>query len=119
MSINILATNLKLTPVIRKYVEKKIESFEKFIKLESDKSKVRIEVGKTKRGQQSGAIFRAEITITYGPKIYRAEATTENIMSAIDQVRDKTMRELRVDKRTALHVGRRKAARVKKMIRGE
>lgn len=62
MQINIKATNIELTPAIKKYVETKVEMLEKYLGkltvLNCD-----FEVEKAVGGQNKGEIFRAEMNL--------------------------------------------------------
>ena len=63
MDINVKATNIKLTPDISDYIDKRFNSFEKFIASKDTSVLLNVEVGKTTGHHQSGDIFRAEINL--------------------------------------------------------
>ncbi len=96
MKIIIKSTNIDLTPKIKDYVNQKIGSLDKYFeKTDPDLVKARVEVGKIKRGQRQGEICRAEVNLSVGGKLIRAEETEESIYAAIDLVKDELKREVR------------------------
>ena len=95
MNIIIKATNIKLSPSINEYIEEKIGVLEKFLKnFESDLIEARVEVGKTRRGQRQGDIFKAEVNLSIGGQLIRAEETGDSLMASIDLVKDRLSREI-------------------------
>lgn len=108
MKIVIKTTNLKLTPVLRQYIEKKINSLEKFAKIlykeeyynhffGKGKPTVEawVEVGKTTRHHKKGPIFWAECQMRFPQKSLRATAKRENLRLAMTEVKDELQRELK------------------------
>lgn len=97
MKINIKATNLKLTPAIREYIEIKIGSLERFLKrFESQgELEVFVEIARTTRHHKSGNVFYAEVNLPLPKKILRAEHSDWDIRVAIDKVKDKLQREIK------------------------
>lgn len=91
MKINIKGTNAKLTLEIKEIIEEKVSSLSKYYGniIEAD-----VEVGITNFHHQKGDIFRAEINLTVPNALVRAEAETDNIVKAINEVRDKLKIEL-------------------------
>lgn len=89
---HIKATNLELTDALRTLVEQKFDTLEKFIGNETDVS-CDIELEKM-TNSQNGNIFRAEANLFLRGKLYRAEATTDQIEKSIDEVPDELAREL-------------------------
>lgn len=79
MNISIKATNLDLTPSIKQYVEEKIGNLGKFIVAQEAK----VELARD-RHHQTGAVFRAEVTMIVGGKIMRADHSSEDIYAAVD-----------------------------------
>ena len=97
MKINIKATNIELTPAIKRYIEEKIGSLKKFIRVRDlESAQVRVEVGMTTRHHHSGDIFRAEIQIRLPrfDKGIRTESNQSDLYAAIDVARDRMKREL-------------------------
>ncbi len=90
MKIIIKATNFKLTPSIDEWVARKIGSLDKFIKRLDEKgaAECRVEVGKTTKHHQKGPFFRAETDIRLLGKILRAEASAEDLRTAVNKLKD-------------------------------
>lgn len=92
MTISIKATNLELTPAIRTYATEKISILNKFLPTIIG---ARIEVGKISMRRAKGPVWRAEVNL-HGPKhMIRAEAVTDDLYSAIDQVQADLKNELK------------------------
>ncbi len=90
--ISIKATNITLTPNLESLLEQK---FEPLGKLLNDKGDTRCEIELEKvADHQSGKIYRAEVNLFNGGKMYRTEATEEQIEQAIDTARNELKHEL-------------------------
>jgi len=90
MTIEILATQIELTPAIRDYVEQKIGSLEKFMEhFEQDHPvKVFVEVARTSKRHRHGEVYYAEATIPITGKTLRAECSDADLYAAIDGLKD-------------------------------
>ncbi len=104
MDINIKSTKIRLTPDIKDYIQKKMDSLEKY--LGSWKvMEAHFEVGRTTGHHQKGEIFRAELNMLLPHKLLRVEKTEKELFKAIDKVRDhmevviKRFKEKKIDKR--------------------
>ena len=96
MKIIIKATNLKITPSINQYIEEKIGGLDRFLKsFDPELIEANIEIAKTRRGQRQGEIFKAEVNLSIGGHLIRAEKTEDSLMAAIDLVKDDMSREIR------------------------
>jgi len=85
-----------ITPSIESYVEKKIETLEKFFKsFGEEKRIIEVELGKSVGRQKSGNIFRAEINLNLGGKMFRAESEKDDLFAAIDEMRDDLEQEIK------------------------
>lgn len=102
-SISTKATNIEITPKIERLIEQKIAPLGRFVGGHEGAVKCEVEIAKVAE-HQSGKIYRAEVNLTIGGKLYRAEATEEQIEKAIDEVRDELKVELSKasDKRESL-----------------
>ena len=117
MNINTKATSIGLTPSISDYIEKRMESVQKF--LASDPSAIcDFEVGKTTQHHKTGEIFRAEAHIVAAKRDIYAESEQTDLYAAIDAVRDEVMRQLSSDKAKKISSIRRGGTRVKNMVKG-
>ncbi len=131
MKIIIKTKNLKLTPVLKSFIEEKINSLEKFSKILQDKEKYfnhffgkgkqRIEaweeIGKTNRHHQKGPIFWAECQMIFPKKSLRSTATRENLKLAITEVKDELQRELKQYKEKSQTIIERRARILKKDLK--
>lgn len=117
MKINKKATNLSFTPAIEEYVDKKLETLEKFFKNVGEVL-VNVEVGKTTSHHKSGDIFKAEIHLMADGEDYYANAETEDLYASIDEVKDEVIRELTSRRKRTLRLLRRGGAKLKDMLRG-
>lgn len=114
---NIKTKDLVLTEAIEKYIDKKLETLKKFIpKYSSDSVKAAIEVGRTTRHHQAGDIFRAEINLSVGGKLFRVESERDDLCAAIDEARDDLEREIKKFKEKKETVFIRGARSFKKMF---
>lgn len=104
MKITIKGTNIKLSDSVYEYIDKKINSLDRFVKnIGNDAGdgyqptvECWVEVGKTTKHHQSGDIYRAEAQIKVpGSKSIRAESTQWDLHQAIDEVKDELQRQLK------------------------
>lgn len=115
MKIILKATDVKLTPEIKDYIEEKIGGLEKFLPrtfsedktypqniitrkkvrgLPTKLAEARIDVGRITRGQKQGNVFRAEVNLKIDGQLFRAEQQEEDLLAAIDVVKDELKREI-------------------------
>ncbi len=119
MKINIKATNIELTPAIKAYIEEKIGSLKKFIRVrDPDSTQAWVEVGMTTRHHHSGNIFRAEIQFRLPrfDKGIRTESNQSDLYAAIDVARDRMKRELLKIKGRKMSLVKRGARAIKNLI---
>lgn len=83
---------IELTTALETLVTEKLTTLEKFIGNETDVT-CDVELEKV-TGSHSGNIFRAEVNLFKKGKLYRSEATTDQIEKSIDKVREELYREL-------------------------
>ena len=95
MKVTIKATNLKLTPGIKKVIEEKIATLDKFIPHIDTSVEAFVEVALETRHHKKGNIYYAEINIKVPGKILRSEARREDIYQAINEVKDELQRILK------------------------
>ncbi len=96
MKIILKGKDFEITDSVEDYLRKKIKSLEKLFKnYDEELMKVEMEVGRTTRHHQTGDIFRAEINLSVGGKLFRAESERDDIFAAIDEVRDDLEREIK------------------------
>lgn len=110
-----------ITPAISDYVNKRCETFARF--LGNDPAAfVVVELGKTTERQKHGDIFSAEIHVVgkiagTESDIY-ATADREDLYAAIDAVRDEAFRSITSKKSKNTSLMRRSGARVKNLLKG-
>jgi len=88
MKVTIKATNLDLTPELKKAIEEKIATLDKFIPHINTPVEAFVEVAVESRHHKKGKIYYAEASIKVPGKIIRSEAREENIYKAINTVKD-------------------------------
>ncbi len=119
MRINIQTKNLDLSDAIRAYVEDKVQNFSKLLSEELDPL-LEIELAKERPDQNNGEeLFKAEINLLFrGEQIY-LDALASDLYAAIDELKDKVMRELRQSKEKTEALAREGAREAKAILRGE
>lgn len=109
MKIILKTKNLKLTPFLKSYLNEKINSLEKFLETPPSKQKkintygteggakagAWLEIERTTLHHRTGKIFRAECQFHLPKKIIRAEAQSEDLKIAVNELKDKLQRELK------------------------
>jgi ribosomal subunit interface protein len=86
MKIDIVTKNITLDAPLQVFIDQKIGGLEKFI--QNGPSSIRVEIGKPSRHHRTGPVFYAEVNLTVGGKLLRAEATDKDLRTAIDKSRD-------------------------------
>lgn len=87
-------THIELTDAIKKYVEDKLKAVSKLTE-KFEPCDVRVEVGKTQKGQQKGMIFRAEFNLTIPGVVLRSESVQDDLYAAIDVAVDELRRQVK------------------------
>lgn len=117
MHINYKAPTLDLTDEVREYAEEKLAMVEKLITSAAVED-IQAEVDLSrKQNQQSGDIFRADITIHAGADRTHAVGHGESLMAALDEAKDELSRRLRRTKSRRLESLRRGGAKIKNALR--
>jgi putative sigma-54 modulation protein len=116
MRTQIKATNIELTPAIQDYVDKKLESLDKFFN-PSDDVVAFVEVGKTTRHHRSGDVFRAEVRLAFSGQDHYAVVEKEDLYAAIDEVKDEIVREVTGGKKKRETLVRKGGAKIKGLIK--
>lgn len=117
MKTNIKTTGIELTPAILGYIEKRMQSIDKFVGADSS-AIADVEVGKTSGHHRQGDIFRAEVHVVAKGKNLYASSDKSDLYAAIDDVRDEIIRELSASKEKRVSLMRRGGAKVKDVIKG-
>ena len=117
MKISIKTTNITLTPDIKEYLDRKLESLKKFIGADDSAVAVDVELGKSSTHHQTGDVFRAEINVFEGKKSHRAVAEGNDLVSALDGMKDQILHSLRNDKTKKMTLIKKTGSRLKQFIR--
>jgi len=92
----IYGKNLDLTPSIKAFVERKINSISKFLKpAENDLAEARVEIGKPSKHHKSGFVYYGEVNLRIGSRLFRAVAEHLDLYVAIDLARDEIERQIK------------------------
>jgi len=114
MKITIKATNLNLTPTIKKAIEEKIASLDKFILHINTPVEAFVEVAIETGHHRKGKVYYAEANIKVPGKIIRSEAREENIYRAINTVKDELQLLLKKYKKRQITTRKRTTRSLKK-----
>lgn len=118
MNINIKATNIDLTNEIKDYVNEKVESLYKFLPRSAD-GVFFVEIGKESNHHQNGPdVFMAEIRFKLEGKDFYIKDTSGELYTAIDLIRDESIREIKERKEKSQTLFVRGARKIKKRIKG-
>lgn len=130
MKIVIKTKNIKLTPALKNWIGKKINSLEKFVKIFQEKyydsyfgkgkPKVEcwVEVGRDSLHHQKGKVLRAEAQLRFPGRSIRSEAQAKTLREAIVEVKDELQRQLKQTKtKIPISLTRRRQRVLKKMLR--
>jgi len=96
MHIDIKTKDLDLTDPMRKYVDKRIGSLDKYLaRFDPDVVLAEVELARTTRHHRHGDVYYAEVNLTLPGKLLRATHTGSDMRKSIDKVRDILKREIR------------------------
>ena len=117
MHYSIKTTDFDATPEVLKYLDDKLAPLEKFINKDDGSVKCDVEIGRTTEHHQSGKIFRVEINVSIGKRMFRAEAEEESIYAAIDAVKDEITKRLKRHKGREFALLKRGGEKIKNLLR--
>lgn len=107
MKITVKGTNIKLSDSIYEYIQKKIDTLDKFVQ-NVNPVEGWVEVEKLNRPKETSDVFRAEAQVKLpGVSGIRAEASEWDLHTAIDRVKDDLQRQLKRYKRKMIAKRRR------------
>ena len=118
MRLNLKATNVTLSPEIKEYLEKRLQSLDKLISLEDPTVILDVELGRSTNRHQNGDVFFAEITIHRGKEVFRSVSNRPDLQSAIDDMRDEIAGELSARKGKLKVLSRRRGQVSKMLLKG-
>ena len=117
--IKVKASGIEYTDKLRTYIASKLQQLDRLIPKGASDAKYEVEIGKATKHHKTGLIYRAEINLSYGSTLNRAEATDTTIIRAIDAVKEEIKTELRKGRGKKKEEARKGARVMKKMVRGE
>lgn len=115
---NLTTTNIEISEETKDYLAKRVKKFEQFIADNTSPAIADIELERM-TGQQSGEIFRAEVNLKAGDVYLRAEEEAEDIRTAIDEVREEMVRQLRKEQEKQREQARSGAREAKEKLRNQ
>ena len=115
MKIIFKSKDFSITEELKDYAIKRIGTLDKFLKFfDKEIISAEAELGRSTRHHQSGDIFRFEVNLNIGGRMFRAEAEKPDLYSAIDEVRDEleqSVRKFKTKKETTFIRGARSLAK--------
>lgn len=94
MKTNIKSEKLELTQPIENYLQKKIDSLEKFLNVDGDNLIAYAIIGKTTEHHAKGNYFKAEIKIKTPRKDFFVQIEKDDLYAAIDEAKDVLKRDI-------------------------
>ncbi len=91
--ISISSKNIDLTGPLEVFINDKLGALSKYLK-GLDSFEIKVEVGRPSRHHHKGNVYYAEASVLIGKTLLRAEATHEDIRSAITKVKDELQLQL-------------------------
>ena len=123
MNIDIKTKNITLNQPLTVFCRKVASELEKFLNVLEDTgsgmgatAKGWIEIGKTTLHHRKGPYFRAECQIFLPGRNIRAEAESEDLRQAVNQVRDEVQRQLKAYKEKSIARRKRGQRQIKKTL---
>jgi len=117
MHINYKAPTIELTDEVYAYVEEKLAGIEKHLgNIDLENVQVDVELARNEN-QQSGQIFRVDVTVHAGGDRTHAVGHGETLHAAVDEMKDELSRRLKRVKGRRLDALRRGGAKIKNMLR--
>ncbi len=93
MDISLSYKNIKPEKALEVFVNEKIGSLAKFLK--GQNVLIHVEIGKNSRHHRRGDIFYAEANFNLGKKLFRADASGDDLRVAINEVKDRLQMEIK------------------------
>ena len=107
---------MTVTPDVRAYLEKRLASLSRLVNFDDSNLSINVELGKEMH-HQKGDVYRAEIKMNRGGQQIYVSSEGQNIMEAIDKVKDELSREVKSSKDRKQSLVRRGASKVKRFLR--
>lgn len=117
MNITIKTTQYQLTNTMRELIEDKFSALDKLVAHRDSPAMLACEIEESIAVERAGARYRAEGNLSVDGKFFRAEAKSNTLEGAIDDVRDDLIRELQNSHGKKQGLIRRGGATLKRMLR--
>lgn len=115
---NINTQDIELTQEIRDYLQKKVDSLDKFVPKGETAVNCDVELAKTNDYDSKGQIYYAEINLEIAGNKYRATNYERSLHSAIDRIKEEVSTELRKGKSKRDDEKKKKGAKLKEVMHG-
>jgi ribosomal subunit interface protein len=116
MKIKILTKEIELEKKIEEYIGKKVSSLESILG-QSEDNFCDFRIGMNSGSHKNGKIFFAEATIATDGKNYGARSEAENLMEAIDDLKDEIGKKIRRHKGKKMSMTKKGGRMVKDFLR--
>lgn len=119
MDMRIKAANYELTPETRDYLDKRLQTLEKFLGEKAELARCEVELGRDAGRPRHGKnLWFAEISIIRpGRERIYARNNAENVNAAIDDVKEEVERQLLHDRKLHRRIFRKGGALLKRIMR--
>jgi len=119
INLKIKTKNISLTDSLAEYIKKRTENFDKLISRVGQKLQAELEIGRaSQRRRKDPQIFYTKLNLQLPQKkIIRSEAHNIDLRMAIDELKDKTERQLKKYKSKKLVKANKKAKKAKELTR--
>ena len=116
-NIKINAIGLELDEETKAYLMKKLESLRKFINFDDEEVTTDIRLSKETRSQRSGNLYKAEISIVTIGKKYGAKGEGDELLAAIDDMKDVISKKISSHKGKKQSLFRKGGIKIKKLLK--
>ncbi len=116
-NIKINAVNIELTEEIKEYIYKKLKSLEKFINFEDPSVSGDVRLIKEVGRQQTGKIYKIEISIMTPGKKFGVNAEGNSAYEAIDLVKDALIKKISRYKDKKISLVKKGGAKIKSFLK--
>lgn len=118
MRTNIKYTHLSSTPDIENHIASRMQTIEKLIDEKDESAYAQIELALTTGHHKTGDVFRAEINMHISGGDFYAFSEKPDFVSALDDVRDEIVREIKTRKDKRVSFIRRGGRKIKDYLKG-
>ena len=115
--IKINAVNIELTEEIKEYIYKKLKSLEKFINFEDPSVSGDVRLIKEVGRQQTGKIYKIEISIMTPGKKFGVNAEGNSAYEALDLVKDALIKKISRYKDKKISLVKKGGAKIKSFLK--